>query len=42
MDDISYTNIVSFVMYAMVLTHPGITYVLTIFNRFLLNLGQTH
>jgi len=41
MDNISYANIVSFVMYTMICTCP-IVYIVRIFNRFMSNLGCVH
>jgi len=41
-DDITYGKIIYFVTYAMVCTRSDITFVVSIVNRFMYNLGWAH
>jgi len=40
MDDIPYANIIGFVMYVMIYIRLNISYVVSVVNKFMSNLGQ--
>lgn len=42
MANISYANVVSFVMYVMVCSKPDIAFIVSVLSRFMSNLGELH